>query len=216
MYSIYTILYIHTIHEYILVYRGFHCDVPSTFCKSDLGLAVLAPKAELESISLGDRRSSGPRNSARRPLSCPTARTRKLRDLFTNCHSEDQRLLEPAAPGTLVFLRVWATGALRWGAQVFAGRPVRGMWGTCLAGAGLGAGWADGGETEGQGRGERTDRERDRKGRCAPSPSSRNTASESQLRLWPWSLSPAVPTSLVTRPPGQSPASWGLRAEEAA
>lgn len=98
MYSIYTILYIHTIHEYILVYilvyRGFHCDVPSTFCKSDLGLAVSALKAEPESISLGDRRSSGPRNSARRPLSCPTARTRKLRDLFTNCHSEDQRLLE--------------------------------------------------------------------------------------------------------------------------
>lgn len=66
-----------------------------------------------------------------------------------------------------------------------------------------------GGAREGQ------TRRRTREGDLLPALAA-ETASEPQLRLCLWSLSPAVPTSLVTRPPGQSPASWGLWAEEVA
>ena len=173
-------------------------------------LAVLALEAETESF-LGEQKE--PRASE---LSLGASELSHPKDKEAGRFIHKLPLRGAAAPGTLVFLRVRVTGALRRGAQVFAGRPVRGMWGTCPSSCG-GWGGRDGGETEARGRGERrTDQETDPRGRSAPSPSSRNSASESQLRLCLWSLSPAVPTSLVTRPPGQGPASWGLWAEEVA
>ena len=139
-------------------------------------LAVLALEAETESF-LGEQKE--PRATELSPGASELSHP-KDKEAGRFIHKLP---LRGAAPGTLVFLRVRATGALRRGAQVFAGRPVRGMWGTCPSSCRAWGG-IDGGETEARGRGEtRTDQETDPRGRSAPSPSSRNSASESRLRL---------------------------------
>ena len=95
-------------------------------------LAVLALEAETESF-LGEQKE--PRASE---LSLGASELSHPKDKEAGRFIHKLPLRGAAAPGTLVFLRVRVTGALRRGAQVFAGRPVRGMWGTCPSSCG---GW---------------------------------------------------------------------------
>lgn len=183
---------------------GFHWGVLSTFCKSDLGLVsgCVGPEGRT-SISLGDRRSSGPQGLSPGPLSCPTRKDKGSWEIYSPTATQ-----RTSGSGNSGFPACLGHGRPQvGGAGIHAGRPVRGMWGTCPSVVS---------RRRRRQRGAAAGREKDRqggtgKGDLLPAPAA-ETASESQPELWPWS--PALlsrhPWSPVHR---DKVLSWGLWAK---